>query len=97
MATFVSNSLTHSCLVDLTDVTLAFEDTNSKLLDVVSVADVDAKECVDDSLVGILKVNLCQYNICIEGEVLSRFWSKFFLKILKPSLVEILNLNFDDT
>ena len=47
----VTHSLNHSCLVDLTDVTLAFEDTNSKLLDVV----------------------------------------------LKPSLVEILNLNFDDT
>ena len=26
----------YSCLVDLTDVTLAFEDANSKLLDVVS-------------------------------------------------------------
>ena len=51
LATLVSDSLTHSCLDDLTDVTLAFEDTNSKLLDVV----------------------------------------------LKLSLVEILNLNFDDT
>ena len=30
-------SVTHSCLVDLTDVTLAFEDANSKCLDVVSV------------------------------------------------------------
>ena len=35
---------------------LAFEDANSKLLDVVSVADFDAKECVDDSLFEILKV-----------------------------------------
>ena len=60
MATLVSdslpNSLTHSCSVDLTDVTLAFEDVNSKLLDVVSVADVDAEECVDDNLVKILKL-----------------------------------------
>ena len=63
----VSNSLSPSCLIDLTDMTLAFEDTNSKLLDVVSVADVDAKECVDDSLVDILKLNLCQYNKCFEG------------------------------
>ena len=39
---------TSSCLVDFTDVTLAFEDANSKLLDVVSVADVDAMKRVDD-------------------------------------------------
>ena len=70
MATLVSNSLAHSSLVDLTDVTLAFEYTKSKLVDVVTVnvADVDATECVDDSLEEILKLNLCQYNICIEGE-----------------------------
>ena len=36
--------------------TLAFEDANSKLLDVVSVADVFAEERVDDSLVEILKL-----------------------------------------
>ena len=36
--------------------TLAFEDANSKLLDVVNVADVDAEERVDDSLVEILKL-----------------------------------------
>ena len=35
--------------------TLAFEDVNSKLLDVVSVADVGAEERADDSLVKILK------------------------------------------
>ena len=35
--------------------TLAFEDANSKLLDAVSIADVDAEERVDDSLVEILK------------------------------------------
>ena len=64
MATLVSDSLTakltnwitHSFLVDLTEVTLAFEDANSKLLDVVSVADVDAEKRVDDSLVEILKL-----------------------------------------
>ena len=46
----------HDPLVDLTDVTLAFEDTNSKLLDVVIVADVDAEERVDDILVEILEL-----------------------------------------
>ena len=40
---------TNSCLVDLTDVTLAFEDANSKLLDDATVADVDAEKHVDDS------------------------------------------------
>ena len=35
--------------------TLAFEDANSKLLDVVSVADDDAEERIDDSMVEILK------------------------------------------
>ena len=37
--------------------TLAVEDANSKLLDVVSVVDVDAEERVEDSLVEI-KLNL---------------------------------------
>ena len=40
------------CLEDLTDVTLVFEGVNSKLLDVVSAAE----ECVDDSVVNILKL-----------------------------------------
>ena len=40
--------------------TLAFEDANSKLLDVVSIADVDAEERVDDSLVEILKLKFGQ-------------------------------------
>ena len=42
--------ISHCCIVDLTNMTLAFEDANSKLLDVVSVADVDAEASVDDSL-----------------------------------------------
>ena len=48
---------------------LAFEDANSKLLDVVSVADVDAMECVDNSLVEIMKLKLRDF----EPEYLSRF------------------------
>ena len=36
-------SLTHSCLVNLIDVTLACEDANSKLVDVVTVADLEAE------------------------------------------------------
>ena len=38
---WLTDSLTHSCLVNLIDVTLACEDANSKLVDVVTVADED--------------------------------------------------------
>ena len=34
------HSLTHSCLVDLVDVTVACEDANSKLIEIATVADV---------------------------------------------------------
>ena len=40
----VTNSLTHCCLVNLIDVTLACEDGNSKLVEVVTVLDVDSEE-----------------------------------------------------
>ena len=49
-------SLTEFCCWYLTDVNLAFEDGNTKLLDMVSVADVDAEERIDASLVEILKL-----------------------------------------
>ena len=38
----LTNSLPNSCLVNLIDVTLACEDANSKLVEVVTVADVDS-------------------------------------------------------
>ena len=46
-------SLTHSCLVNLIDVTLACEDFNSKLGEVVTVADVDTEDHVGNSLLQI--------------------------------------------
>ena len=49
----VTHSLTHSCLVNLIDVTLACEDANSKLVEAVSVADVDAEDHVGNSLLQI--------------------------------------------
>ena len=56
----VGDSLTHShthCrLVNLIDVTLACEDGNSKLVEVVTVVDVDDEKRVDNSLVQIWKV-----------------------------------------
>ena len=38
----LTDSFTDSCLVNLIDVTLACDDANSKLGDVVTVADVEA-------------------------------------------------------
>ena len=40
--------------------TLACEDANSKLVEVVTVADVDAEKHVDDSLVQIWNLNFGQ-------------------------------------
>ena len=49
----LTDSLTDSCLVNLTDVTLACEDANSKLFEVVTVAHVDAEDHVGNSLLQI--------------------------------------------
>ena len=54
LAMLVSDSLTdwltHSCLVSLIDVTLACEDLNSKLGEVVTFADVDTEDHVGNNL-----------------------------------------------
>ena len=55
--------------MELTELTLAFEDANSKLLDVVNAADNDAEECVDNSLVKILK-------LVFGSDFLPCFWSQ---------------------
>ena len=49
---WLTDSLTHSCLVNLIDVTLGREDAYSKLL-VVTVADVGEEDCVGNSLLHI--------------------------------------------
>ena len=58
----LTNSLTHSltdcCLVKLIDVTLACEDANSKLVEVVTDADVDDEDRDGNSLLQILKLRL---------------------------------------
>ena len=46
----ITHCLTNSCLVDLIDVTLACEDDNSKLVDVVTVADIGDEDRVGNSL-----------------------------------------------
>ena len=53
LAMLVTNSLTHCRLVNLIDVTLACEDTNSKLVDIVTVANVDDEDCIGNSLLQI--------------------------------------------
>ena len=55
---WLTNWLTDSCLVNLIDVTLAFEDANSKLVEVFIVADVDDKDRVGNSLLQIRKLRL---------------------------------------
>ena len=54
MFTLVTNSLTNSLtdcrLVNLIDVTLACEDANSKLFEVVTVAGVDEEDRLSNSL-----------------------------------------------
>ena len=53
MFTLVTNSLTNYRLVNLIDVTLACEDGNSKLVQVVAVANVDDEDLVGNSLLQI--------------------------------------------
>ena len=74
----LTDSLTPCCLVDLIDVTLACEDTNSKLVEVVIVADVSDEDCVGNSLLQIWKL---------------RFSHKAFVRTLS-TLVKILKLKF---
>ena len=49
----LTHSLTHCCLINLIDVTLACKNANSKLVEVVTVADVDAEDNVGNSLLQI--------------------------------------------
>ena len=52
----LTHSLTDSCLVNLIDMTLAFEGAYSKLVEAVTVSHVDDENRVDNSLVQIWKV-----------------------------------------
>ena len=52
----LTDSLTHCCLVNLIDVTLRCEYGNSKLVEVFTVADVDAEDHVGNSLL------ICQHQ-----------------------------------
>ena len=52
----VTHSLTNCCLANLIDVTLACEDAYSKLVEVVTVADVDDENRVGNRLLQIWKL-----------------------------------------
>ena len=52
----LTHSLTNCLLVNLIDVTLACEDANSKLVEVVNVANVDDADRVGNSLLQIRKL-----------------------------------------
>ena len=67
---------THCCLEDLSDMTLAFEDANSKLLNVACVANLDAEDRVEDSLVEVL-------NLKFGRDFEPWFWSWKLVKILR--------------
>ena len=54
----VSDSLPHSCLVNLIDVILACEDGNSKLIEIVTVANIDDEDRVGNSLLHTSELRL---------------------------------------
>ena len=74
-------SLTHSLnsrFVNLIDVTLAFEDANSKLVEVVTVADVDDEDRVGNSLLQIWKLRFGH-----KVKLLFKLWAQGLVKILR--------------
>ena len=70
-------SLNHSslerltCLVDLIDLTVAFENANSKFVEVVTVADVDSEDHVGNSLLQIWELTFGPSDFEHKG------WSRF--------------------
>ena len=75
---FIALSLTHARLVNLIDATLACEDANSKLVEVVTVADVDDEDRVGNSLLQIWKLRFGH-----KAKLLFRLWAQDLVKILK--------------
>ena len=72
----LTDSLTHSCLVNLIDVTLACEDAYSKLVDVVTVDDTSDEDRVGNSVLQIWKLSLViKLNFCSDFE--HKVWSRF--------------------
>ena len=66
----VTDSLTHSCLVNLIDVTLACEDYNLKIVDVVTVAEEDR---VGNNFCRFRFVERLMFRCDLEVDAWSRF------------------------
>ena len=69
--------------------TLAFEDANSKLVEVVTVADVDDEERVGNSLMQIWKQSFGH-----KVKLLFRLWPQGLVKILKLKFRQDLKQEF---
>ena len=67
LSTIGKGHQTHSCLVNLIDVTLACEDASSKLVEIVTVADVSDEDCVRNSLLQIWKLKLFSILLLMFG------------------------------
>ena len=86
---WLTNWLTDSCLVNLIDVTLVCEDAYSKLVEVVTVADVSDEDRVGNSLLQIWKLRFGQ-----KAKLLFRLWAQGLVKILKLKLRQELKQEF---
>ena len=88
----VTNSLTHSLtdcrFVNLIYVTLACEDANSKLVEVVTVADVDAEDHVGNSLL------IWELTFGHKAKLLFRLCAQGLVNILKLKFRQDLKLEF---
>ena len=78
----LTHSLTHSCLVNLIDVTLACEDANSKLVEVVTIADVDSENMLTivwcSLIQGCIFRLTCSHPELTEDHVLTSAYVKIF-------------------
>ena len=86
---WLADSLTDCRLVNLIDVTLVCEDGNSKLVEVVTVVDVDAEDNVGNSLLQIWELTFGS-----KAKLLFRLWAQGLVKILKLKFRQDLKLQF---
>ena len=76
----LTHSLTNSRLVNLIDVTLACEDANSKLVEVITVADVSDEDRVGNSLMQIWKLRF-GHKVKVFQTLITRFGQDFEVEI----------------
>ena len=84
---WLTHSLTPSRFIDLINVTLACEDSNSILVEVVTL---DTETHVDNSLVQICKL----WKDCHEAKFLFRLWAQVWSRFWNWSFSEIWKLKF---